>query len=85
MNIYQIDLYNIISDTINLSHENIHNNLTQEGCDSWDSVAMILLIDKIEHKFGISLSLDEIISIEKVQDILDLIEKNSFNATLKCE
>ena len=41
--------------------------------DEWDSLAQIDLVVSMEKKFGIKFSLDELIELQNVGDVVDLI------------
>ncbi len=43
--------------------------------ENWDSMTNLILIDKIEKKFNINFSLDEIMEAENIGDLIKVIVK----------
>jgi acyl carrier protein len=42
----------------------------------WDSLQHLALVTAIEHQFGISLSMDEMIEIRSVRDICNILDRH---------
>jgi acyl carrier protein len=49
---------------------------SREDVPKWDSLQHIALVTAIEHQFGISLSMDEMVEIQSVQDICNILERH---------
>ena len=49
---------------------------SQENVAKWDSLKHIALVSTIEQKFGISLSMDEMVEMRSVQDISNILERH---------
>ena len=57
----------------------ISSKTSANDIDAWDSMTNLFLIDKIENKFGIKFSLDEILEAQNVGDLCAIIEKRKIN------
>ncbi|MEK6908500.1 MAG: acyl carrier protein [Nanoarchaeota archaeon] len=52
----------------------------QQEYERWDSFAHMELVSEVESRFGVALTVDEVVSIESAQDILRIISsKNGKN------
>ncbi len=65
----------LIKDLFDNEDLSIGEDTTAADVDGWDSIQQIALIDMIEKKFGIHFSIDEIVSMANVGEIIDKIEK----------
>ena len=50
-------------------------NSSPNDIDEWDSINQLTLISDVEEQFKVKFNLNEIIEIEKVQDILDVLDE----------
>ncbi len=66
-------LQNILADVFELRPQQILSNLRREDVDNWDSLKQMDLVLSLERAYDLSLTFDEIIAIQSVQDILDLL------------
>ena len=55
----------------------ISRETTAADIEDWDSLAQISLITKIESDFGISFTVDEMVSLQNVGEMIDLIDGKS--------
>ena len=69
------DINNIISDVFEIGVSDIVYNMTPNDIEKWDSLGNLILINTIEFEFKITLELEEIFSIEKIEDIYELLRK----------
>jgi acyl carrier protein len=53
----------------------INENSSPNDIDEWDSINQLTLISDVEEQFKVKFNLNEIIEIEKVQDILDVLDE----------
>lgn len=67
----------IISTLMEVSVDAVTLESKKTDFDKWDSLNQLALVMEIESAFGISLSLEEMSSINSVQDILELVEKHT--------
>ena len=69
------DVDNIISDVFEIEVSDIEYSMTPDDIERWDSLGNLILINSIEVEFKITLELEEIFSIEKIEDIYELLRK----------
>ena len=69
------DVDNIISDVFEIEASDIEYSMTPDDIERWDSLGQLILINTIEVKFNITLDMEEIFSIEKIEDIYELLRK----------
>ena len=68
----------IFSDVLEVSIEQINDEISTNNTSSWDSFNMIKLVVKLEEEFSISIGIEEVITIKSFANMLDLI-KNKIN------
>ena len=71
------DIKSIFLDTFpNMKENEFDLDKKQENYESWDSFAQLNLITLSESKFGITISIDETISIVSARNLLDCIKSH---------
>lgn len=55
----------------------ITNSMVPADIHEWDSLTHVLLISKIEKKFGIKFSLDDMLSFENIGDICNSVSRKT--------
>ena len=71
------DVKSIFLDTFpNMKENEFDLDKLQENYESWDSFAQLNLITLSESKFGITISIDETISIVSARNLLDCIKSH---------
>ena len=68
-------LLQILKDT--LGNENINQNVSQENCNEWDSMAHLNIIIAIEDEFDISIEPDDIVRLSSFDDLCEYIKKTN--------
>ena len=53
--------------------DNIHEGLSSENCEKWDSLSHVRLVLAIENEIGRSLTVNEIIGLSSVADVQKLV------------
>ncbi len=66
-------LNKILADILDLENEQISDELTSDTAEHWDSINHLRLVTAIEQEFSISLSMEEIQSMQSVSKIRDLV------------
>lgn len=56
-----------------LNDQEVDLHKKQDDFESWDSFAHMELVSKTEEKFGITLEMDEVITLDTPQKFVDLI------------
>ena len=65
----------IVGSVFNVDINDIDKNSDPATVPGWDSLGQLSLIQSIEQEFNITLEMNEIFSILKVEDIYYLLEK----------
>ncbi len=63
----------IISESLLIPMDNIHEGLSSENCEKWDSLSHVRLVLAIENEIGRSLTVNEIIGLSSVADVQKLV------------
>ena len=63
------NLFEIISEVMNIPISQINDESSPETIESWDSFNGLILVDEIESNFNIKFSVSEIIDVKNVKDI----------------
>jgi len=69
------NLDKIIAEVFQIPESDIHGEMTPEDIESWDSLSQLLLINSIEEEYNITLEIEEIFQIMKIQDMYDILSK----------
>jgi acyl carrier protein len=51
----------------------LHDAMTANDVEGWDSMTNIRLLDAIEREFGVSLSVSEVMSLGSVGSLIELV------------
>ena len=70
------ELLNLISDITNISSDNLTMDSGPQSIPEWDSLAQLTIVAAIESKYNISFDMNDIISIQSVNDLKKTIEKH---------
>ena len=68
-------LQDIFRDILDIEDLVLLRDTTSDSIESWDSLAQINIIAACENQFGIKFDLNDIIRLNKVGDIVDVIER----------
>ena len=73
----QIDkeIYSLIANILNISIDKISLNTGIDNQSDWDSLNHILIMNKLEKVFGISLSPNDVINMINVESISNNLKK----------
>ena len=66
----------IVADVLSLDEDEVNGELTPEKAEYWDSMAHLTLVTAIEEECGIKLTMDEVQSIESVNDMYTIVQKH---------
>ena len=69
-------LKKIMSQTLRISENNIHNEAKMSDIPEWDSLSHMNLIIDIEKEYGIQLSGEDIADMQSIPKIIDAITRN---------
>lgn len=74
-------IYTIISDEFAVPENEIKDDTGPGQLSGWDSIGQLKLIARLEKEFDIDLSVDEVISMNRVSDIVSIIGKHKKSAS----
>ncbi len=63
----------VLADILDLDDDQISDNLSPETAESWDSMNHLRLVTAIEQEFSISLSMNDIQSLQNVSMLRALV------------
>ena len=63
------NLFEIISEVMNIPISQINDESSPETIESWDSFNGLILVDELESNFNIKFSVSEIVDVKNVKDI----------------
>ncbi|HET7391947.1 MAG TPA: hypothetical protein VFJ51_14100 [Nitrososphaeraceae archaeon] len=63
------NLYNIISQVMNVPISRINDESSPESIETWDSFHGLVLLDDLETTFNVKFTIDEVVSTKTVADI----------------
>lgn len=69
------ELKEIFIETLGHNNFELDGNTTANDVDGWDSVTHMMLINEVEKKYDMKFSLMDLMSLEKVADLVKAIEK----------
>jgi len=72
-------LEKIIREVFDIEAETIDENWTSDHIPDWDSVGHLNLIMEVEKEFGIKIEIEEMFEIEKLGDIVTILNKRNAN------
>jgi len=66
----------IVADIINMDEDEVNGELSPEKAEYWDSMAHLTMMTAIEGECDIKFTMDEVQSIECVNDIYEVVQKH---------
>jgi acyl carrier protein len=69
------EIRSIFTDVFKFQGE-VTGNTSRRDVPKWDSLQHIALITTLEQRFGISLSMDEMVEIRSVKDITNVLDRH---------
>ena len=69
------EIYSLIANILNIPLDKISLNTGIDNQSDWDSLNHILIMNKLEKVFGISLSPNDVINMINVESILNNLKK----------
>ena len=66
----------IFQDILDVKKGTVNLNSTSSDIDEWDSVATVNIIVALEDEFGIKFKLEDIQTVNSVQDFVDLVQEH---------
>lgn len=77
------NLFALIAKLFSVNVEEINENQRPGDISGWDSIGQLQLILKIEQAFNISLSVDDVMSMNNIGNIITLLSKNEVSQVIE--
>ncbi|MBI2050345.1 MAG: acyl carrier protein [Parcubacteria group bacterium] len=68
-------LYLILSEILGISAEDITEETSVDNTPSWDSFNGLMIVAELEKSYGVTFTIDEVVSVKKVADIKAALDK----------
>ncbi len=75
-------LFQLLSKVFDMRLGDINESLVKEDVYKWDSLVQMELVTEIEKGFEIQLSIDDIMSMDSVQKIIEVLDKYGVKANV---
>jgi acyl carrier protein len=72
-------LYQSFSQALNISLNQISDELTYQSISEWDSITHMILISQLEDDFGVSIDTDDVIDMSSVAKAKEILTKLGIN------
>jgi len=70
-----LKLYKLLAEILKVDIKKINEKTSPENTESWDSFNGLMIVAEAEKQFGISFSIDEVIGIKNVGDLIKSLGK----------
>ncbi len=67
----------IVADVLNVDEDEVNGELSPEKAEYWDSMAHLTMVTAMEEECDIKLTMDDVQSIECVNDMYEIARKYS--------
>jgi acyl carrier protein len=74
----QAKIFDCVARSFHVQADKLSESDSQDTIQEWDSVGQVNLILELESAFGISFSLDEILEIRSIADIIRLVNQQQY-------
>jgi acyl carrier protein len=71
------EIIQIIAATFSVQEKEINNDVSANDLEHWNSLNHFNLVVALEEKYKITFSLDDVVSLVNVQNIIDTVEKKT--------
>jgi len=68
----------LLADTLR-TDEKIEVGTKRTDIKEWDSMGQISIMSMLEEKFGVTLEMEELVSLEGIQDIVNILKQRDIN------
>ena len=71
------DLFEIVSSVLSVPADSLSLESSPNNIPSWDSLAQVTLCAALEQNLNIQFSMEEMLSIKSISDIVDTLQKHN--------
>ena len=68
-------LVKIMAAVLELPESEVNESLTMEECVSWTSLALVIMLEKLENEFGIEFDVEDAIEMDSFVAIKEILEQ----------
>ena len=72
-------LKKILSKVLKIDETGITEKTSPDNVDTWDSFNSLMLVSELENEFGVKFTIDEVVKIKNVGDIIEVLRKYKIN------
>jgi acyl carrier protein len=72
-------LKDLVMDVLLIEESEYSQSLEKDQCETWDSLAVVSLSVGIDETFGYHLTLEEAVSVRKVEDLITILRSKGIN------
>ena len=69
------DLYKVLAGVFEMKIEDIHDDLTPDDIQAWDSLGQLRLISALESRYHVSFEIAEIFEVLTIGDIKKILKR----------
>ena len=72
-------LKKILSKVLKIDENGITDKTSPDNVDTWDSFNSLMLVSELENEFEVKFTIDEVVKIKNVGDIIEVLRKYKVN------
>ena len=72
-------LYNLISKILEIDTSIINGKTSPDNTETWDSYNGLMMVSELELAFNVNFTMDEVIAVRNVNDIIKALKKYGVN------
>lgn len=69
-------LKGILAKVLEIGIDSINDETSPENVNTWDSYNGLLLVSELENAFNVKFTMDEVIKVKNVKDIIETLKKH---------
>lgn len=81
MNDVRTRIVGVLSRTLKIDSDSIVDSMAVGDVPAWDSLGHVTLLQALEEEFGLTLEIDDALSIESVRDMVDVLGRLTNGST----
>ena len=62
----------IVAETLNTDVDAITDDFDLSSCEEWDSLAQVIVLQRLEEELGVTVSYDDLIGLSTLSDLVKL-------------
>jgi acyl carrier protein len=67
----------VVADVLGVETQVVADDFSRDNADTWDSLNHLRIVTALEQEFAITLSMDEIVAVRNVGQVIELIARRS--------